>query len=120
MNLVNLEIMGSQVIANCKCGVNQTISVGGGKYSFRKINYFPALCPHCNEIVQTNLIDKKLRCPLCNKGNTIPYNDPKLIGEVGKETISHSYDYVLTDGTYYCSNCEGMTIHFKRGSLLWD
>ena len=112
--------MGSQVIAICKCGVNYTISVGGGKLNYKEINYFPSLCPHCYDIVQTNLRDKKLTCPNCNKQNTIPFNEPRVIGRVGKEIVERSYKDLLTNGTYYCPKCESMTLRFKRGDLHWD
>jgi DNA-directed RNA polymerase subunit RPC12/RpoP len=112
--------MGSQVFAICKCGVNKKLRIGGGRMSYMEINYFPALCPHCYDIVQTNLRDENLTCPDCNNKNTVPYNNPKLIGLVGQEIVDRSYLDILTDGTYYCSKCENKSLRFERGTLLWD
>lgn len=112
--------MGSQVIAKCKCGNNSTISVGGGKLNFKRINYFPCLCLNCNEIVQVNLKDENLRCPKCNKPHTSPYNSQKLIGSKGITYIYRNFENILTDGTYFCPLCNCMTLHFERGDIFWD
>ncbi len=112
--------MGSQVLAICICGVNKTILIGGGKLNFQKINYFPAYCPSCLELVQVNLWDKKLTCPECHINDVIPYNNSILIGEKGSKTVTRSFGYELTNGTYFCSSCECMNLRFELGRLLWD
>lgn len=36
--------MGLQVLATCKCGLEKTISIGGGMRDFDTVDYFPCYC----------------------------------------------------------------------------
>lgn len=112
--------MGSQVIAICKCGVNTKILVGGGKQSFKVIDYFPGYCSSCKEVVQINLKNVKLTCPFCENNTAIPYNNSNLIGNNGEKVVAQSFINVLTNGTYYCPHCNNMTLNFLRDNLHWD
>ena len=112
--------MGSQVIAICKCGVNTKINIGGGMLTHDKIEYFPGYCRGCNEVVQMNLKDKLSICPHCKRTDVVPYNNPELIGTVGKEIIDESFDNELTNGTYFCPKCKNMTLKFINSGIFWD
>ena len=112
--------MGSQVIAICACGVNSKINIGGGMLTHGKIDYFPGYCPVCNDIVQINLKDKSSICTNCGETAAVPYNNPELIGTIGKEIIEASFDNVLTDGTYLCPKCRNKSLKFISSGLFWD
>ena len=112
--------MGSQIIASWECGVNSKINIGGGMLNHDKIDYFPGYCLGCNEIVQENLKDKFSTCPQCNRIDVVPYNNPELIGTIGKEIIEASFDNVLTNGTYFCPKCRNMSLKFISSGLSWD
>ena len=72
--------MGLQFIATCKCGLSSTISIGGGRFSFKEFFYIPCLCTYCNRVVQVNFMDNSLACLDCEKENTVPYNKSSLEG----------------------------------------
>lgn len=112
--------MGSQVIAICKCGVKKEILVGGGKFTYKEINYFPALCPNCYDLVQVNLKKGNLTCPICNSEGVIPYNSSKVVGTKGNKIVARSYNDVLSNGTHYCTRCESMELRFESTQLFWD
>jgi predicted RNA-binding Zn-ribbon protein involved in translation (DUF1610 family) len=111
--------MGSQLKAICTCGIESEILIGGRKFNFRRVQYFPCQCKNCKDIVQVNLKSRKLKCPNCNKV-VLPYNDPTLVGVEGKEIIARSFDDLLTNGTYECPKCENHNLRFVEGHILWD
>ncbi len=51
--------MGSQVIANCECGVEVAIMIGRGMFNFETHCVFPCLCERCRAVVEVNLLAKK-------------------------------------------------------------
>ena len=127
--------MGSQVHAFCECGLYALISIGGGRYSFMTICYFPCLCERCRDIVQVNLIptkilnviSKKIRCPECKSTKIIPYDSPNLIGSPGEKIVARwnpikkgDRQLILTDGKYKCPKCENMSLKFDESGICWD
>ena len=112
--------MGSQVKAICTCGLEKTILIGGGMYTFNTIQYFPCLCEECKDVVQGNLKDEKLSCPNCNSLKVSSYNNKTLIGIEGKNIVSRSFNKVLHDGNYKCPQCKNMSLQFITGGLRWD
>lgn len=112
--------MGSQVIAVCRCGVNTKIAIGGGRTSYKTLEYFPGFCRNCKDVIQLNLKDKFPVCNLCMREIAIPYNDPRLIGVVGKKEVSRSYGNILTDGSYLCPSCRQFNLRFTRDNIFWD
>jgi|TARA_R110002020_G_scaffold103640_3_gene242852 predicted RNA-binding Zn-ribbon protein involved in translation (DUF1610 family) len=112
--------MGSQIIATCKCGLNTVVSVGGGRYSSKEIYYVPCLCTHCNSVVQVNFLDKSLACLDCGQKNAILYYKTTLEEKKGEKIIFQRDKNLLTDGTYFCPNCERVSLRFQVGNLLWD
>ena len=139
--------MGSQVVAICKCGVHNTILVGGGKFNYRFTEYFPCLCVDCEDVVESNLKmniykqidisllldkekhkgpielplkDRKITCPECKGQNVIPYNDERLIGRKGDNIVINWGNHSLTNGTYYCPKCKEMRLNFTGPLMFWD
>tara|TARA_R110002049_G_scaffold5642_4_gene38419 strand:+ start:8291 stop:8629 length:339 start_codon:yes stop_codon:yes gene_type:complete len=112
--------MGSQIIAICKCGLNSVVSVGGGRLTHKEFNYIPCLCTQCKNVVQVNSLDKSLTCIVCDKKNATPYNKSTPEGIKGSKILFQWDKNLLTDGTYFCPNCECMSLRFKRGNILWD
>jgi Zn finger protein HypA/HybF involved in hydrogenase expression len=112
--------MGSQIKARCTCGLERTILIGGGMFTFESIEYFPCLCEDCKDVVQGNLKDEKLNCPSCNSLKVSPYNDKALIGKLGNKVIAQSFKNELHDGTYKCPKCDKMSLHFIKGFLHFD
>ena len=139
--------MGSQVTAICECGIRKSILIGGGMATFTYLEYFPFLCDECGDVVEGNLkqnmykkIDlksfsantkveklieiplkeRKFTCPKCNGRNVIPYNDSRIIGNLGDGIVARSFDNVLTDGNYKCPKCSKMTLKFLQSLYMWD
>jgi len=89
--------------------------------------YFPALCEDCKEIVQVNLLSKRILCPKCKRSQVLPYDDKKLVKKLGKnEIISWNMERQLgrmlrlTDGKYFCPSCGKYGLLFEHGDILWD
>jgi predicted RNA-binding Zn-ribbon protein involved in translation (DUF1610 family) len=112
--------MGSQVKAKCTCGYEKTSLVGGGKLSYKTIEYFPCYCNKCQEIVQGNLKASILSCPNCGSQKIFSYNNNSLISSVGKNIVARSFDNVITDGYYKCPKCLEMTLQFFLEDIIWD
>lgn len=106
--------------AFCPCGVDEEILIGGGMLDFDTHCSFPCCCEKCHSLVETNVLVKQLRCPKCRSTKIIPYGDPRLNEEVGREVVESWDERSLTDGTYKCPECRKLTLRFERGSILWD
>ena len=122
--------MGSKVYASCECGLHKVIKIGGGMMTFKFDCYFPCLCEDCNDIVNANLMgivsSLNPTCPDCYNKNTIPYNNPAVIGDVGNRNVVSWYaggnigELELTNGNYKCPKCKEMTLNFSPSFSLWD
>jgi len=112
--------MGSSVQADCPCGVNMQIMIGGGMMDHKTNCRFPYCCENCHSLVEANALADKLRCPKCRSVNPIPYTDPRLEGEKGEYEVVQWFDLSLTNGTCKCPKCEQMTLRFSPGNILWD
>jgi len=119
--------MGSSVIAECKCGYNLSILIGGGMMNFTTTCYFPCLCKKCEEVVQVNLLSRRPKCPSCRTTRLIPYDDSRVIGKMGINDIAEwnmqeglGKDLVITDGKYYCPKCKKNNLRFLDSGLCWD
>ena len=119
--------MGSQVRAKCQCGLDKSISIGGGMRNFMTTCYFPCLCEHCNFVVVGNLLAPIQECPECKSQKMIPYSDPALCGTPGNNVVASwrfeklpEGELKLTDGYYWCPWCQQMTLRFVPDGLCWD
>jgi len=120
--------MGSQVIAQCKCGLDTEILIGGGMLNYTTTCYFPCLCTDCRSVVQVNLYDEPIQCPNCKSVHVIPYDDPELSDCKPDSRVIESWgvekelgrDLVLKDGNYRCAKCGEMSLHFESTLMNWD
>lgn len=112
--------MSSQVKALCQCGLNKLISVGGGMFTFKEIQYFPYLCLDCTDVVQVNSLSTLPKCPSCNSSKVSSYKDKNLIGNISKDIVAMSFDNILYKGTYLCPKCNKMSLHFINNGILGD
>ncbi|WP_223032681.1 hypothetical protein [Hanstruepera marina] len=112
--------MGEQIIAICNCGLEKKLSFGGGLFTFREIEYFPAYCSECNDVVQYNLKSETLTCPICKSSKIRTYKDENLKGGLSKKIITSSFDNVLYDCSYKCPKCHEMSMRFYQTGLLFD
>ena len=112
--------MGSQVLAICKCGVNNTIDVGGGMQTFQETQYFPFKCNECSDVVESNILENPSVCPKCGTTDILPYNDPSLMVKEGMDIVAQSFDLQLNDGIYKCARCNQDSLKFEATGYLWD
>ena len=119
--------MGSQVVARCDCGVEESILIGGGMMDFQTTCLFPCLCENCHSVVQVNLFSKALKCPQCGAPDPIPYDDARLSELPGNHTVAQwntaahlGRELVLTDGKYRCPECGRMSLEFSDAGVCWD
>ncbi len=118
--------MGSQVIATCGCGLEESLRIGGGMRNFQTTCLFPCLCEHCHRIVEVSLLKRSLKCPACHAPDPIPYDDPRLSTSPGQQHVAEwdmevqlGRTLVLTDGRYRCPRCGEMSLEFREGGR-WD
>lgn len=119
--------MGSAVRAECSCGLNEEILVGGGMMDFTTTCWFPCACAACGHVVEVNLLDAELRCPDCGAVDPVPYDDPALIAEPGNYEVADwnmasqlGRVLVLTNGAYRCPGCGKDGLRFVDAGLCWD
>lgn len=119
--------MGSAVVAQCDCGVEASMLIGGGMMNFTTTCFFPCLCENCHDIVQLNLLSKTMKCPECGARGPIPYDDPQLSDSSGHHYVAEwnikdhlGRKLVLTDGKYRCPKCGQMSLRFSWGGMCWD
>lgn len=120
--------MGSSVQADCLCGHHSgTLMIGGGMANYASFCAFPAYCSACRELLVVNLFNQPLTCPHCGGKEVLPYDQPSLIGKLGRKQVA-SWEVsdkllrvlVLTDGTYLCPACQKFTLRFMSAGIQWD
>ena len=122
--------MGSKVSVACKCGLDTSILIGGGRDNHMTTCYFPCLCEQCHTVVEVNILDEPIRCPQCKTTEVISYEDPELLGRPGENTVvvdnplgvvwlKPGRRLELTNGDYKCPQCGQMTLRFRMIGL-WD
>lgn len=112
--------MGMAVDATCGCGLEAEIMIGAGFSDFPNVCLFPALCRHCERLVEANLAREPVLCPECGATPVIPYTDPELAKGDGRTTVASWGEQALSDGHYHCPACKRMTLRFAPTGLLWD
>lgn len=121
--------MGKTIVAKCKCGVKKGVAIGGAMSNFMTTCLFPCLCESCHNIVDVNLLEQPTKCPECGADDPIPYDDPRLLGLLGKRILAActvrgehlDRELTLTDGQYKCPKCKKMCLEFSDEFLiLWD
>jgi hypothetical protein len=110
--------MGSIIKAQCKCGYEHEMHLGGGMLNFTTNCNFPVFCSKCRSLFEANILDKNLTCPKCHDSDIIPYYDKSLCSEKGNEVFSWNMqeeigrELILTDGKYLCPNCGQFSMSF--------
>lgn len=118
--------MGSAVRAQCECGFEQEFMIGGGMLTFHELCCFPCLCQDCHRIVTTNLLDQSPTCPDCGGTSVVPYDQKELMGNEGSNNVTEwspgkiGRQLALTDGSYYCPQCDSYRLRFEDSGLCWD
>jgi predicted nucleic-acid-binding Zn-ribbon protein len=69
--------MGQICIAQCNCGFNVEVTVGGGMRDFEKRSYFPHYCSRCG-LVSVNVCNRSIECPKCGGKDVIAYGDKSI------------------------------------------
>ena len=125
---LNSTEAGSIVTAKCEsCGYDSGgLFLFGGKANFKTVCRFPAYCANKKSLVLVNLMDEKLESQACPDQIPVPYTDPQMFQNPGTKTIASwnlpepkNKQVKLTDGDYFCPNCEKFNLHFRH-SGLWD
>jgi DNA-directed RNA polymerase subunit M/transcription elongation factor TFIIS len=116
--------MASEVKATCSCGLEKTVLVGGFMFN-RNIEYFPAICSTCKDIIQVNLGAEKPSCSRCGSTEITPLNIRKerkwfFKGRTSNEIVERSGDNILTKEPYSCPRCNKNTLSFHRTGLMLD
>ena len=119
--------MGSDAIATCKCGYEETFGIGGGMQDFTTRCSFPCLCKRCKSIVTVNLLAKRPECPACRSTRVIPYDKEELVNRKGGRSVAewNMEDQLgrrleLTNGSYYCPSCDSFDLTFAPSYVDWD
>jgi hypothetical protein len=119
--------VGLGVRAECVCGLSAELLIGGGMFNFTTFCAFPCACETCHQVVNVNLLDRDVHCPLCGAAGPLPFDDPRLAGAPGDHAVAEwnvenslGRVLVLTDGTYRCPRCGQNTLRFVDTGLCWD
>jgi len=117
--------MGSIVVANCGCGYEKEMHLGGGMMNFETYCGFPVYCPACEQLFVANLFEEPIRCPECSSNRVLPYDAEELCVTKGSVVfdwfveVRNDRALELTNGEYLCPDCGQFTLSFHmRG--FWD
>tara|TARA_B100000315_G_C14547437_1_gene573961 strand:+ start:544 stop:900 length:357 start_codon:yes stop_codon:yes gene_type:complete len=118
--------MGSIVNAVCKCGYEKELFIGGGMSNFETVCHFPSYCQNCNDLVQTNLYEKTVKCPQCKSEKVVAYDQKELISKLGMKVVCcwNTFEELgrviaLTNGNYLCPSCSNNRLKFYKAGN-WD
>lgn len=117
--------MGSIVMAQCICGYQREMYLGGGWVNFRNHCNFPLYCGACKSLFEGNIFEKGIRCPECGDRNVLRYDDDELCANKGTVVfdwfVREKIDKVLqlTNGEYLCPSCGQYNLSFYVAGY-WD
>ncbi len=118
--------MGTIIKADCRCGFEKEMFLGGGMMNFTKYCAYPMYCGQCRILFESNLFQKQISCPNCNRANdVVPYDHERVCRRKGKEVFRWATEHeigrnlTLTDGEYLCPKCGRFTLSFTM-SGYWD
>lgn len=103
--------MGSIVKAQCGCGFEKEIYLGGGMRTFATYCNFPFFCQACATMFEGNLLKNTVTCPKCNATNNVPYDSDRICLRKGQSVFEWNSTgdterkLELTDGDYLCPSC---------------
>ena len=105
-------------VCSCKKDFGE-IFMGTGMRVLGSRDIVPSPCNNCKNVVETNLYNKRYRCPKC-KRKVEPYVEIKEGEEYLKSYgLTHEYEYELEDKKYKCPNCSQLELTFED-SGCWD
>jgi hypothetical protein len=111
--------MGTQLFANCGCGFQADLNVGGGQ--LHPEDPFPFYCRKCGLVsVCVGDSESKDRCPTCASPAILPYGEPPVSRRVGSYKVASLYDLSLTPTQHLCPSCKQMTLAFEQGAVRLD
>ncbi|MDG1816380.1 MAG: hypothetical protein P8H22_09800 [Glaciecola sp.] len=113
--------MGSIVKANCQCGFEQKIHIGGGIGDFKKNCAFPCFCHHCTKLVVANMMANNKDCPICENDSLVSYMHNTIASIDGDRNViswrlqKDGVDemLMLDNGHYICPQCKGVSLTFS-------
>lgn len=75
--------MGQTLMAQCRCGFNQNVDFGSGRFDCSYTSSVPCYCQACKSMCSLNVRLKKLSCPNCESESILPYNNSQMFkGEI--------------------------------------
>ena len=117
--------MGSIVKAECGCGFEKEMSLGGGMRTFATHCNFPFFCSVCAIMFEANLLKTKIVCPKSKATNSVPYDSDRICLRKGQVVFDWNIPddtgrrLELTDGDYWCPSCGRPTMTFLDMGC-WD
>ena len=118
--------MGTIIRAECRCGFQKEMCLGGGMLNFTKHCAFPMYCGQCKILFEANLFRKRIPCPSCRgTRDVVPYDDERVCRSKGEEVFQWATedkigrDLALTGGKYLCPQCGQFTLSFLMAGC-WD
>jgi Zn finger protein HypA/HybF involved in hydrogenase expression len=70
--------MGAIVLANCKCGFERRMSLGGGMRNHLTYCAFPCYCQDCKSLFVADFFSDDSNCKECGSDNILPYDDNEM------------------------------------------
>ena len=106
---------------HCKCGFSNSVRVGGTRESFLKECFFPHYCKKCG-IVDVNIANKKIFCPICKSTKVIAYGEKSISNYTEQEIIPavQSFKYRAFKDGNFCPKCEELTLALMHADMIFD
>lgn len=109
--------MGAVYLANCPCGYQQNITVGGDMETYRQKSFFPFFCKKCG-LVEVDICQKRLRCPQCSSSRVHAYGSAKISPhDVGDRELSWQ-QYSAGSSSHLCPSCKQHHLSFRLTCLF--
>ena len=105
--------MGSSYRANCSCGFNEIVIVGGGRMDYLTHSKFPFYCKKCG-LVDVNISQTPLCCPTCKSTKIKVYGKPPISLKTSQSQGALRWDSYSAGITgHLCPQCKKHTLSFK-------
>jgi hypothetical protein len=103
--------MGSVYQANCPCGFQQSVTVGGSKSNFETDARFPFYCRKCG-LVDVNICETRLRCPQCHSRAIKVYGKPPISPPQSSDRELSWEGYSAGRAGHLCPACKRHHLYF--------
>ena len=109
--------MGAVYKVTCPCGFQQKVRVGGNMTDYQQESVFPFFCKKCG-LVEVNICQKKLRCPVCSSSRVHAYGSAKISPhDLGDRELSWS-QYSAGSSRHLCPSCKKHHLSFELDCLF--